>query len=196
MKFRSLETLLFATLLTCSALAYAAADGSRVPLPADVNLAIVVFEDLQCPDCAKAHPELIKAAAEAKVPLLIHDFPIVRHVWAFPAAILARYFTAQSEQLGVEFRSYIFEHQRAITPETLREWGDKFAAQHGVQLPADVDPEGKLQAAVQADFDLGRQIGLEYVPLMFVNLRSGSEIMSTEVTAPEEIPRVVARFRQ
>ena len=165
-------------------------------MPEGVDLAIVVFEDLQCPDCARAHPELLKAAAEAKVPLLIHDYPIVRHVWAFPAAILARYFTAQSEQLGVEFRSYMFEHQRAITPENLREWGEKFAAQHSLELPGDVDPEGKLRAAVQADFDLGRQIGLEYVPLMFVNYRSGGEIMSTEVVAPEEIPRVVARFRQ
>jgi protein-disulfide isomerase len=196
MKLRSLPTLIVAALLTCGSLAHAAADGSRLPLPEGVDLAIVVFEDLQCPDCARAHPELIKVAAETKVPLLIHDYPIVRHVWAFPAAILARYFAAQSEQLGVEFRSYIFEHQRSITPENLREWGDKFAAQHGLQLPADVDPEGKLQAAVQADFDLGRQIGLEYVPLMFVNYRAGSEIMSTLVTAPEEIPRVVARFRQ
>ena len=196
MTLRSLTTRLFAALLACSSPAHAAADGSQVPMPDGVDLAIVVFEDLQCPDCAKAHPELIKAAAETGVPLLIHDYPIVRHVWAFPAAILARHFAAQSEQLGVEFRSYVFEHQRAITPENLREWGDNFAAQHGLQLPADVDPEGKLQAAVQADFDLGRQIGLEYVPLMFVNYRAGSQVMSTEVMEPAEIPRVVARFRQ
>ena len=196
MTLRSLTTPLFAALLACSSLAHAAADGSQVPMPEGVDLAVIVFEDLQCPDCAKAHPELLKAASETGVPLLIHDYPIVRHVWAFPAAILARHFTAQSPELGVEFRSYVFEHQRAITPENLREWGDKFAAQHGLQLPADVDPEGKLQAAVQADFDLGRQIGLEYVPLMFVNYRAGSQVMSTEVTAPAEIPRVVARFRQ
>ena len=196
MNLRSLKTLLLPALLTCSSLAHAAADGSRVPLPEGVDLAIVVFEDLQCPDCARAHPELIKAAAETRVPLLIHDFPIMRHVWAFPAAILARYFAEQSEQLGAKFRSYVFEHQPAITPENLRGWGEKFAEQHGVQLPADVDPEGKLQAAVQADFDLGRRIGLEYVPLMFVNYRSGSEIMSTLVMAPEEIPGVVARFKQ
>ena len=196
MTLRSLTTLLFAALLACSSLAHAAADGSQVPMPEGVDLAVIVFEDLQCPDCAKAHPELLKAASETGVPLLIHDFPIVRHVWAFPAAILARHFAAQSPELGVEFRSYVFEHQRTITPENLREWGEKFAAQHGLQLPADVDPEGKLQAAVQADFDLGRQIGLEYVPLMFVNYRAGSQVMSTEVTAPAEIPRVVARFRQ
>jgi protein-disulfide isomerase len=187
---------LLALLLAFCSPAFAAADGSRVPLPAGVDLAIVVFEDLQCPDCARAHPDLIKAAADAGVPLLVHDFPIVRHVWAFPAAIMARYFTAQSEQLGAEFRSYIFENQRAITPENLREWGEKFAQLHDLQLPADLDPDGKFQVAVQADFNLGREIGLEYVPLMFVNYRAGSQVISTEVTAPQEIPRVVARIRQ
>jgi protein-disulfide isomerase len=192
---RTTVPLLAALLAFCSS-AFAAADGSRVPLPAGVDLAIVVFADLQCPDCARAHPELLKVAAETGVPLLIHDFPIVRHLWAFPAAIMARYFTAQSEQLGTEFRSYIFENQRAITPENLREWGEKFAQLHGVQLPPELDPEGKLQAQVQADFNLGREIGLEYVPLMFVNYRAGSAIMATEVTTPQEIPRVVARFRQ
>ena len=67
---------------------------------------------------------------------------------------------------------------------------------HCLPLPADVDPDGRFRAEVQADFNLGREIGLEYVPLMFVNYRAGSQIMSTEVTAPQEIPRVVARFRQ
>ena len=196
MTLRHTTAPLLALLLAFCSSAFAAADGSRVPLPAGVDLAIVVFEDLQCPDCARAHPELIKVAAEAKVPLLVHDFPIVRHVWAFPAAIMARYFTAQSEQLGVEFRSYIFENQRAITPDNLREWGEKFAQLHGLQLPADLDPDGKFQVAVQADFNLGREIGLEYVPLMFVNYRAGSQIISTEVMAPQEIPRAVARFRQ
>ena len=196
MSLRSLTIIFSTLLLTWGSLAHAAADGSRVPMPEGVDLAIVVFEDLQCPDCARAHPELIKAAAETNVPLLIHDFPIVRHVWAFPAAIMARYLGAQSEQLGLEFRSYIFEHQRGITAENLRGWGDKFAEQHGLQLPPDLDPDGKLRAWVQADFNLGREIGLEYVPLIFVNFRAGGEIMSTEVTAPQEIPRAVARFQQ
>ena len=196
MTLRRTTAPLLALLLAFCSSAFAAADGSRVPLPEGVDLAIIVFEDLQCPDCARAHPELIKVAAETKVPLLVHDFPIVRHVWAFPAAIMARYFTAQSEQLGAEFRSYIFENQRAITPENLREWGEKFAQLHGLQLPAELDPDGKFQVAVQADFNLGREIGLEYVPLMFVNYRAGSQVISTEVMAPQEIPRAVARFRQ
>ena len=55
-----------------------------------------------------------------------------------------------------------------VNPENLRTLAEKFAQEHQLQLPAEVDPDDTLKAAVQADFDLGRQIGLEYVPLIFV----------------------------
>ncbi|MFO1392344.1 MAG: thioredoxin domain-containing protein [Steroidobacteraceae bacterium] len=171
------------------------ADASSLPLPKGATVAIVVFEDLQCPDCAQAHPQLLAAAEANKVPLVIHDFPIPRHVWAFPAAIVARYFTLQSPALGVEFRSYIFEHQKDITPDNLREYAEKFAQQHGVQLPAEIDPDGKLAAQVQADFDLGKQIGLHYVPLMFVIGRGTGSAHYTEVMDPAEFGAVIARMR-
>jgi len=173
--------------------AHAAADGSQLALPAGATVAIVVFEDLQCPDCARAHPGLLAASKASKVPLVIHDFPIPRHVWAFPAAVLARYFTSLSPTMGVEFRSFIFENQKDITPDNLRQFGEQFARQHQMQLPADIDPDGKLQAQVQADFDLGKQIHLEYVPLMFVLGPGLGTANFVEVMDPAEIAGVVAR---
>jgi protein-disulfide isomerase len=173
--------------------ALAAADGSQLALPPGATVAIVVFEDLQCPDCARAHPGLLAASKASNVPLVIHDFPITRHVWAFPAAVLARYFTLQSPELGVEFRSFIFENQKDITPDNLRGFGERFAAEHQVQLPPDIDPDGKLQALVQADFDLGKQIHLEYVPLMFVLGPGLGASNFVEVMDPAEIAGVVAR---
>lgn len=192
----TIRALLASCLLWFSAPALARADGSQVPLPAGIDLAIVVFEDLQCPDCARAHPELLTASEALKVPVVIHDFPITRHVWAFPAAILARWFTAQSPALGVEFRSYIFEHQRDIGPDNLRQYGEQFAAQHQLTLPTDVDPEGRLQALVQADFDLGRQIKLRYVPLIFVIARDGDGSRAVEVTDLPQLGEAVAQMRQ
>ena len=173
--------------------AHAAADGSQLALPPGATVAIVVFEDLQCPDCARAHPGLLAASEASKVPLVIHDFPIPRHAWAFPAAVLARYFTSLSPTMGVEFRSFIFENQKDITPDNLRQFGEQFARQHQMQLPADIDPDGKLQAQVQADFDLGKQIHLEYVPLMFVLGPGLGAANFVEVMDPAEIPDVVAR---
>ena len=114
----------------------------------------------------------------------------------FPAAILARWFGAHSPALEVEFRSAIFQSQSAIRPENLREFGEQFAAQHELQLPPDVDPDGRLAAAVQRDFDLGRQIGLEYVPLVFVIGRGGDALQWVEVTELEKLPAAIAEMRK
>ena len=189
------RALLAASLLWFYGPAFAGADGSQVPLPEGVDLAIVIFEDLQCPDCARAHPELLKASEALKVPVVIHDFPITRHVWAFPAAILARWFTAQSPALGVEFRSFIFERQHDIRPDNLRQYGEQFAAKHQLALPADVDPDGKLQVLVQADFDLGVKIKLEYVPLIFVIARDGEASRAVEVTDLARLGEAVDQMR-
>jgi protein-disulfide isomerase len=176
--------------------AHAAADGSQLELPKGAKVAIVVFEDLQCPDCARAHPELLAAAKASKVPLVIHDFPITRHAWAFPAAVLARYFGSQSPALEAEFRSFVFQNQRDINPDNLRQFAEKFAQDHQLQLPPEVDVDGTLKAGVQADFDLGRQIHLEYVPLIFVIGRGEGSAHYIEVSDPGKLSGVIAQMKQ
>jgi protein-disulfide isomerase len=176
--------------------AFGAADGSQLKLPDGVDLAIVVFEDLQCPDCRRAHPDLVKAAEAKGVPLIVHDYPIPRHSWAFPAAVLARYFSAQSQALGMDFRSFIFQNQPGLGPDNLRAFGEKFAANHEQQLPGDVDPDGRLAAQVQADFDLGQKIHLEYVPLMFVIARSGDASRAIEAKEPKDVNAIIDRIRR
>jgi protein-disulfide isomerase len=173
-----------------------AADGSQLTLPAGVEVAIVVFEDLQCPDCRRAHPDLVAAATSTGVPLIVYDYPIPRHNWAFPAAVLARYFAQQSPALGIEFRSFIFQNQPGIGVDNLRQIGEKFAAIHGQTLPGDVDPDGRLAALVQADFDLGQKIRLEYVPLMFVLSRSGAGVHPVEVKEARDVAAAVERIRK
>ena len=45
---------------------------------------------------------------------------------------------------------------------------EKFAADHKLNLPFVVDPQGKLAAQVTADRDLGNRIGLEHTPTIYV----------------------------
>lgn len=196
MNLRPVAILLATCLVAASPPLLAAADGSRMQLPEGATVGIVVFEDLQCPDCARAHPELLRVAAAEKVPLVIHDFPITRHAWAFPAAVLARWFGTHSSALEVEFRSAVFHAQPDIKPENLRAFGEQFAAQHNLVLPPDVDPDGSLAAAVQGDFDLGRQIGLEYVPLVFVVGRGTDASHWVEVTELDKLPAAIADLRK
>jgi protein-disulfide isomerase len=136
--------------------------------PKGAQVAIVVFEDLECPDCRRAAPLVEEAAKTYKIPVVRHDFPLPFHKWSFNAAIIARYFDTHSKQIGNQYRDYIFEHQPEITPENLRGYSEKFAADHKVDLPFVVDPQGKLAAEVTADRDLGKSIHLEHTPTIYV----------------------------
>jgi protein-disulfide isomerase len=143
--------------------------------PKGAQVAIVVFEDLQCPDCRRAQPLVEEAARTYKIPLLLHDFPLPFHSWSYQAAVLARYFDTHSKELGNQFRDYIFSNQLEVTPDNLRGYAEKFAAEHKVDLPFVVDPDGKLAALVNADKELGKAINLQHTPTLYVvsNKRSG-----------------------
>ncbi|HZQ91431.1 MAG TPA: thioredoxin domain-containing protein [Terriglobales bacterium] len=145
-----------------------AADKSSLKPPPGSSVAIIVFEDLQCPDCARAAPLLAEAARVYKIPLVRHDFPLNQHPWAFDAAVLARFFDTQSKKLGDEFRETVFKNQPQITKENLRSFAEKFGAEHNVQMPFAIDPRGELAAKVQADRALGNRVGLEHTPTIYV----------------------------
>lgn len=161
--------LLLALVFLFAAFTFAQEDVNPVLRPPHgAQVAIVVFEDLECPDCRRAQPLLEEAAKTYKIPLVIHDFPLPFHKWSFDAAVTARYFDSQSKQLGREYRSYIFEHQPEITADNLRAFSEKFAADHKVDLPFVVDPQGKFAAEVTADRDLGKSIHLDHTPTIYV----------------------------
>ena len=96
--------------------------------PKGSQVAIVVFEDLQCPQCGRAAPLLAQASKTYKIPLVQHDFPLPMHNWSFDAAVLARYFDTHSKEVGNEFRETVFAHQLEINPQNLRAFAEKFAA--------------------------------------------------------------------
>ena len=144
--------------------------------PKGASVAIVIFEDLECPDCARAAPLVEEAARTYKIPVVRHDFPLPMHPWAWDAAILARYFDTHSKVLGNDFRDTVFRHQLEITKDTLRSFAEKYAASHKIDLPFVVDPEGKLAALVSADRDLGKTLELQHTPTLYVvsNKHSGT----------------------
>jgi protein-disulfide isomerase len=136
--------------------------------PKGAQVALVVFEDLQCPQCGRTAPLLTQAARTYKIPLVRHDFPLPMHNWSFDAALLARYFDTHSKEIGNAFRETVFAHQLEINPQNLRGFAEKFAAEHKIGLPFVVDPEGKLAALIRADKDLGTSLHLEHTPTIWV----------------------------
>src|SRR5277367_3318663 len=90
--------------------------------PKGSQVAIVVFEDLQCPQCRRVSPILEQASKTYKIPLVRHDFPLPMHNWSYDAAVMARFFDETSKALGNEFRDYIFSNQLEINPQNLRSY--------------------------------------------------------------------------
>jgi protein-disulfide isomerase len=157
---------LFVVLAAAMALA---GDTSMLRPPKGAKVAIVVFEDLQCPDCARAAPLVHEAAKTYKIPVVQYDFPLPQHNWSFEAAVDARWFDTKSKAIGDEYRLYIFSHQPEITsPETLRSISDKFASDRKLTLSLFVDPKGDLSAKVKADYDLGQRVGIVHTPTLYV----------------------------
>src|SRR5262252_5668797 len=102
------------SLLALAAVCFAA-DASSLKLPPGATVAIVVFEDLQCPDCARAYPVVWETANAHHIPVVLHDFPLTKHPWSFDAAVYARFFDTQ--KLGNDFRGFIYYNQTQITPD-------------------------------------------------------------------------------
>ncbi len=153
--------------------------------PKGAQVAIVVFEDLQCPQCGRVAPLLAQAGRTYKIPVVRHDFTLPMHNWSFDAAVLARYFDTHSKEMGNEFRDTVFEHQLEINPQNLRGFAEKFAADHKIGLPFVVDPSGKLAGLVRADKDLGMSLNIDHTPTIWVvsNKRSGKPYVEVKDTS-------------
>ncbi len=144
-------------------------DASALKPPPGARVAIVEFEDLECPDCARANPLLKEAAEKYGIPWVRHDFPLPFHNWSFQAAVNARYFDTKSLALGNDYRDYVFQNQVSIeTLGELQQFTQRFADAHHVQLPFAIDPMGKLAEEVKADYALGQRIGIEHTPTIWV----------------------------
>ena len=165
-----LAVLLAMSLLALTAVVASAQDTVDTVLrpPKGSAVAIVVFEDLQCPMCRRTAPLVEQASKTYKIPVVRHDFPLPGHNWSYQAAIMARYFDTHSKAMGNEFRDYIFENQLEINPTNLRSFGEKFATAHKVDLPFVLDAGGKLSALVNADRDLGKAIKLDHTPTVYI----------------------------
>lgn len=144
--------------------------------PPGHDVAIVEFGDLECPACRAANPILMSAVSKYHVPWVRHDFLIPGHVWSAQAAVNARWFDTKGTQLGDQYRDYIFEQQPNIaTLGDLEQYTQTFAKQHNVAFPFMVDPQGKLRGEIDHDKDLGRELGINQTPTIYVVTRNSHD---------------------
>jgi protein-disulfide isomerase len=169
-----------------------AADASLLKPPPGAKLAIVVFEDLESSECARAYPLVWEAANAHKIPVVLHDFPLPRHNWSFEAAAWARYFDQASVNLGGQFREFVYTNQVQINKDNLQHWVQRFGDENKAPLPSAKDPAGKLAERVRADYALGQRVGVEHTPTIWVISNSGvSQPFVEEVKDREQLSRVI-----
>jgi protein-disulfide isomerase len=135
---------------------------------------VLIYEDLQCPDCAdfrRMLDEKLLPRYGGKVAFEHRDFPLAKHAWARKAAIAARFFQETGAALAVEYRRYALAGIGATTPANFSERLAEFARSNGVDPAKAVaaldDP--RYAAAVEKDYQEGVARGVAHTPTAFVN---------------------------
>lgn len=197
MKVRLKSAGLLLALLVIASACPATDFASLLPPPKGAKVAIILFQDVEWPDCAAAYPIVREAAQAHNVPVVVHDFPLPRHSWSFQAAINARFFAEKSPKLGDDFRGYILQNQGQIADESvLRKYTEKFAAEKQIALPAVLDPDGRLAQKVRADFALGQRLGLEHTPTLFVVSAGAVSAPMVESINREKLARMIDEMQR
>jgi protein-disulfide isomerase len=164
--------------------------------PAGAKVALVEFADLECPDCARAAPLLDEAEKTYKIPLVVYDFPLPQHQWAFEASVFAQFFRSKSPALEWKYRLYIYQNQPAITAQNLRSYVEKFATENKIVLPFIVDPQGKLAAAVKASKDKGVAVSINHTPTIYVVKTTPSGPQFAEVTNRNDLFAMIDQAKE
>jgi protein-disulfide isomerase len=138
------------------------------------SVRVVVYEDLQCSDCAafrKMMDEKLLPKYGAKVAFEHRDFPLVKHAWARKGALAARHFQSIKPELGIAWRRETLANMALITPESFADHLVAFA------LKSKQDPEkakaaltdANLAKALDAETAEGVARGIARTPTVFVN---------------------------
>jgi len=161
-------------MLTASSLAFGAAPPPLTEGNPQSAVRVIIYEDLQCPDCAEFARMLEKQILPkygAKVAFEHHDFPLPKHAWARKATIASRYFESIDPKLAIEYRRATMGHQSEITPENFNEKLTQFVKAHNLDatkaMAAMKDPE--LAAGVDKDYREAVARGVGKTPTVLVD---------------------------
>jgi protein-disulfide isomerase len=153
--------------------------------PATAPVTVVEFSDLQCPHCKAAHPILDKLLAEdTNVRLVYQNFPLPGHDWADMAAgyadCIGRKSGSSNNDNFWKFVSAVFDAQSGITAanaaEKLTALADQ-SGEKGTEIAAcAASPD--TTARVQHSIALGKSVGVNATPTVFINGRTISSLAS------------------
>ena len=141
---------------------------------AESKVRVLIYEDLQCSDCAvfrRMMDDKILPRYATRVAFVHRDFPLAKHAWARRAAIAARYFGDRKPELGLAYRRQIMATMKEITTDNFNSRLSQFAKDNGLdpaRVLAALD-DVHMAALVDRDFQDGVARGVVHTPTVFVN---------------------------
>jgi protein-disulfide isomerase len=143
---------------------------------------IVLFDDLECPFCARMHAQLFPALTDRykdQVHIVYRDFPLDQHPWAMRAAIDANCLAAESPSGYWTMVDYIHAHASDFggTDHSLakaNEALDNLALAQGKTEKVKTEPIAACIAkqdptAINASRKEAEALGVEATPALFIN---------------------------
>ncbi len=155
---------------------------AKGPAKAPVN--IVEFSDMQCPHCKQVAPTIEQLLTqEPNAHFVFQNFPLPNHNWAEKAAGYVDCVGRASNDAVWPFIQKAFEQQESITEANADEKLKALATESGAnadQVAAcAVKPDTK--ARIEASLALGKSVGVNGTPAIFINGRMLSGAIPMEV---------------
>ncbi len=143
--------------------------------PAKSKVMIVEFTDLQCPHCKEAAPKIEELLAqEPNARFVFQNFPLPSHDWAEKAAAYADCVGRANNDAFWKFVQKTFEQQANITQSSADEKLKAIATEAGVngdQIAA-CAAKPDTQARIETSLELGKSVGVNGTPTLFINGRA------------------------
>jgi protein-disulfide isomerase len=135
----------------------------------DATVTIIEFSDFQCPYCKRGSEIMKEVSAKYgdKIRFTFHHFPLGFHQRAMPAAEASE--CALEQGKFWEYHDLLWENNRKLEDGDLLDYAKKVGLK--VVDYQDCMSSHKYQAKVQADMDAGSALGINGVPVFFINGR-------------------------
>lgn len=135
----------------------------------DAPVTFIEFSDVECPFCARFSQDGLVGVRnlvdEGKVYFVYKHFPLNFHPEAVPGANAIE--CAADQGKWIEMHDLIFENQKSLSESNYKAW----ASQLGLDTTEfnNCFDTSKYQDKIDADYELGRQVGVSGTPASFAN---------------------------
>ena len=141
----------------------------------EADVVVIEYSDYQCPYCATAHFGLEKRLLEEygdKIRFVFKHLPLTSiHPWAMKASLATTCGYVQDPDSFWKIHGQLFQHQKEITSENLRDKVWEFAEEAGLDVEPFLDcfDNEETKSVIQRDMKEAAQLRISSTPTFLLN---------------------------